>query len=115
MKIANADKLKKHFENVVDVKLFTVPEICTIIDTFTIKAPIDLTDDITKATEEDVIVTCLTKGEWNKCNDDKFDWLECSSCGYGDEGEVTKPWLYCPVCGAFMVNSPMNKLGGTQP
>lgn len=34
MKIANADKLKKHFENVVDVKLFTVPEICTIIDRF---------------------------------------------------------------------------------
>ena len=34
MKIANADKLKKHFENVVDVKLFTVPNILTIIDTF---------------------------------------------------------------------------------
>ena len=34
MKIANADKLKKHFENVVDVKLFTVANILTIIDTF---------------------------------------------------------------------------------
>ena len=34
MKIANADKLKKHFENVVDVKLFTPAQICTIIDTF---------------------------------------------------------------------------------
>ena len=34
MKIANADKLKKHFENVVDVKLFTVPNILTIINTF---------------------------------------------------------------------------------
>lgn len=34
MKIANADKLKQHFENVVDVKLFTVPNILTIIDTF---------------------------------------------------------------------------------
>ena len=39
MKIANADKLKKHFENVVDVKLFTVPEICTIIDTFSTEVP----------------------------------------------------------------------------
>ena len=34
MKIANADKLKKHFENVVDVKLFTPAQIITIIDTF---------------------------------------------------------------------------------
>lgn len=34
MKIANADKLIHHFENVVDVKLFTVPNILTIIDTF---------------------------------------------------------------------------------
>ena len=34
MKIANADKLKDHFENVVDVKLFTPAQIITIIDTF---------------------------------------------------------------------------------
>lgn len=39
MKIANADKLKKHFENVVDVKLFTAAEICTIIDSFSIEVP----------------------------------------------------------------------------
>ena len=41
MKIANADKLKKHFENVVDVKLFTVPEICTISDRFSGEIPED--------------------------------------------------------------------------
>ena len=34
MRIANADKLKDHFEHVVMVKNFTVPEILTIIDTF---------------------------------------------------------------------------------
>lgn len=39
MKIANADKLKKHFESVVDVHLFTVPTILTIIDTFSSEAP----------------------------------------------------------------------------
>lgn len=39
MKIANADKLKKHFENVVDVTLFTVPNILTIIDTFSSEVP----------------------------------------------------------------------------
>lgn len=41
MKIANADKLIHHFENVVDVKLFTVPEIVTIIKTFSIEVPED--------------------------------------------------------------------------
>ena len=36
MKIADADRLIKHFEGVVDVKLFTVPEIITIINSFSI-------------------------------------------------------------------------------
>lgn len=39
MKIANADKLIHHFENVVDVKLFTVPEIVTIINSFSLDIP----------------------------------------------------------------------------
>ena len=42
MKIANADKLKHHFEHVVMVKLFTVPEILTIIDTFSEEIPEDV-------------------------------------------------------------------------
>ena len=41
MRIANADKLKDHFEHVVMVKLFTVPEILTIIDTFSKTVPED--------------------------------------------------------------------------
>ena len=41
MKIANADKLIHHFENVVDVKLFTPAQIMTIIDTFSIDIPED--------------------------------------------------------------------------
>ena len=39
MKIANADRLIHHFENVVDVKLFTVPEIVTIIKSFSVEIP----------------------------------------------------------------------------
>ena len=35
MKIVNYEKMKRHFENVVDVKLFTVPNILTIMETFT--------------------------------------------------------------------------------
>ena len=126
MRIANADKLKNHFEHVVMVKLFTVPEILTIIDTFSTENPEG--DKIVFHHDEDgtPLVTNLSakqemenifksKGKWNECNDDKFDWVECSECGFGDEGENTTKWLYCPACGALMVNSPMNKLGGTQP
>ena len=40
MKIANSETLKNHFENLVDVKLFTPAMICTIIDTFTEELPI---------------------------------------------------------------------------
>lgn len=39
MKIANADKLIQHFESCVDVKLFTVPEIVTIINSFSLDIP----------------------------------------------------------------------------
>ena len=39
MKIANAEALKHHFENLVDVKLFTPAQILTIIDTFSITIP----------------------------------------------------------------------------
>ena len=39
MKIVNYEKMKKHFENVVDVKLFTVPNILTIMETFTEDLP----------------------------------------------------------------------------
>lgn len=39
MKIANADKLIHHFENVVDVKIFTVPEIVTIVKSFSVEIP----------------------------------------------------------------------------
>ena len=39
MKIADSDRLIKHFENVVDVKLFTVPEIVTIIKSFSVEIP----------------------------------------------------------------------------
>ena len=44
MKIVRVDKLKHHFEHVVDVKLFTVPNILTIIETFTEEVPDDLID-----------------------------------------------------------------------
>lgn len=39
---------------------------------------------------------------WLHENDDKFDWLVCSECGYGDEGEVFigMETPFCPMCGA---------------
>lgn len=38
---------------------------------------------------------------WIHRNDDYNDWLECPSCGYGDEGEVKygEGTPYCPYCG----------------
>ena len=39
MKIANTDRLIHHFESCVDVKLFTVPEIVTIIKSFSVEIP----------------------------------------------------------------------------
>lgn len=39
MKIANSDRLIHHFESCVDVKLFTIPEIVTIIKSFSVEIP----------------------------------------------------------------------------
>lgn len=39
MRVCNAETLKKHFENLVDVKLFTPANIITIIDTFSVEIP----------------------------------------------------------------------------
>ena len=39
MRIANADKLIHHFEHTVMVKNFSVPEIVTIIKSFSIEVP----------------------------------------------------------------------------
>ena len=39
MRICNSETLKNHFENLVDVKLFTPEQIMTIIDTFSVTIP----------------------------------------------------------------------------
>ena len=43
-------------------------------------------------------------GKWVHRNDDFNDWLECSECGYGSEGEVRfgEETNFCPHCGADM-------------
>ena len=54
MLITNGDRLKHHFENVVDVKLFTVPEIMTIIDTFSLDIPKE-TEMVIPANVNDIV------------------------------------------------------------
>lgn len=46
-------------------------------------------------------------GFWAHKNDDYNDWLECSECGYGSEGEVKMncETPYCPHCGALMTET----------
>ena len=61
MKIANADKLIKHFENVVDVHLFTVPEIITIIETFSLEIPKETKMILPRGEAKDVIYTNLER------------------------------------------------------
>ena len=43
-------------------------------------------------------------GRWEHHWDDHDDWLQCSECGYGDEGEVgmNQGTNFCPNCGADM-------------
>jgi uncharacterized paraquat-inducible protein A len=43
-------------------------------------------------------------GHWIHRNDDFNDWLECSECEYGSEGEVKygHETAYCPQCGSSM-------------
>lgn len=45
-------------------------------------------------------------GKWVHMNDDFNDWLECSVCEYGSEGEVPygKGTRCCPWCGTRMTN-----------
>ena len=61
MLIADADKLKKHFETVVDVHLFTVPQILTIIDTFSIDIPDGTKMILPRGEAKDVVYTNLAR------------------------------------------------------
>ena len=55
MKIANADKLIKHFENVIDVKLFTPAQIITLINRFSAEIPENTELVFTKEDDEILI------------------------------------------------------------
>lgn len=59
MKIANADRLIHHFETVVDVHLFTVPEIITIIERFSSEIPADRELVFSQEENKDIIITDL--------------------------------------------------------
>lgn len=61
MLIANADRLKHHFENLADVKLFTAEQICTIIDTFSIEIPEDTKMILPRDKAKDVVYTNLER------------------------------------------------------
>lgn len=93
MKIANADKLKEHFENVVDVKLFTPAQILTIIDRFS--SEVDENDLISRNKAKEMI-----KG-W-KNMDDYYHDADC---------------VDIPIEEAYdMIDqTPPAKLGGTKP
>lgn len=113
MKIANADKLKKHFESVVDVHLFTVPTIQTIINTFTIDIPdgdkaVFFHDEKGRPTchnlsEEEREKDIFHYSEW--VVDEKAKCSYCPACGKA----CFLPDTYCPKCGT------KNIFGGPKP
>jgi rubrerythrin len=47
------------------------------------------------------------KGKWNHWTDDYKDYVTCSECEYGAEGEVflSDKTPFCPICGADMRES----------
>lgn len=86
MNIANSDALIKHFQNVVDVKLFTPAQIITIIETFSKEIPDGAIDrsDIKAGKFKDEIVfrnergngktmTAIYQMGWNDALDAVFD------------------------------------------
>ena len=101
MKIANADKLKQHFENVVDVKLFTVPEICTIINTFSTEVP-DNTIGVNMQLPENCLDCPFCQGEYGPGNEKSY----CAIKSGGDKLKYKgKRPSDCPIC----------LIGGTRP
>lgn len=86
MNIANSDALIKHFQNVVDVKLFTPAQIITIIETFSKEIPdgaIDRSDIKAGKFQEEVIrrtargtsktLSAVYQMGWNDALDAVFD------------------------------------------
>lgn len=61
-------------------------------------------DRLAEALEVAVEALKKKQGKWLHENDDHFDWLVCSCCDYGSEGEVgyLSETPYCPMCGAEM-------------
>lgn len=50
------------------------------------------------------VTSTRPKGKWIHWTDDYKDYVTCSCCGYGEEGEVllSDKTPFCPICGADM-------------
>lgn len=117
MRIANADKLKEHFEHVVMVKLFTVPEITTIINTFSAEIPEgdkvvfhydeDETPIVTNLSEQDRLEElCNGTGLWARHDEwrggEYIGGFYHVGCLASDGIYIKWPSRYCPNCGKKM-------------
>ena len=58
MLITNGDRLKHHFQTTIAVKLFTVPEILTIINTFSVDIPKE-TEMVIPVNDNDIVHVTL--------------------------------------------------------
>lgn len=65
---------------------------------------INLSFVLEKISELPSVIPIRPHGEWIHFTDDFKDYVACSCCGYGEEGEVLleDKTPFCPVCGADM-------------
>ena len=125
MKIANVDKLKNYFENVVDVKLFTPAQICTIIEAFGSEVDEEHEYRLYQDGDNIIIIDLTEKQRQRDFFKDKSVWemhisfMECMQCSATvNYSEIrSRRWNYCPHCGSKMTNANaiLEFVGGTEP
>lgn len=97
MRIANADKLMHHFENVVDVKLFTPIQILTIIDYFSTEIQEGNKYVFSYDYDGEPIVTDLDA----KQREEEFLGIASEERKEGYWNEIQAGMPVCPFCGAM--------------
>ena len=123
MLITDGDRLKHHFENVVAVKLFTVPEILTIINHFSAEVTEGtkyvfshdysgktvITDLDAKQLEDELLGIANEENQQREWGRWAISEVQCPECfeWFSTDCYSKEEMKTCPACGAHLI-------GGTQ-
>ena len=117
MRIADADGLIKHFENVVDVKFFTPANVITIIKTFS--GEVEKGHAYTFRSEDGkTIITDLNQKAWLRTRKDimiEQDLISRSELKEEVERNMDLQDLYLPVHFFDIIDNTPPFFGGTEP